>query len=201
MSSGLLAQARRYGDQLRFSENSRRNGAASFMDTRRKKTLAASALALIIGAIVGGVVGGILGSRDKSTSSDTKDMSISVSSTDIPASVFTTVESSIAQSSTTSSILASTSTSPCIEGTVADGESQNYLGLCKFTCAYGYCPPGPCKCTSHGLDGAPPPPETGIKGCPLPGESEGLYHRLLGLNKDLLVFSNPYIILQTIYLF
>ncbi|KAF4467717.1 alpha-13-glucanase mutanase [Fusarium albosuccineum] len=170
MSSRLLAQARRYGeDQLRFSENPRRNGATTFIDSRRKKALVSLTLALIIGAIVGGVVGGIMGSRDKSTSSESKDMSISASSTGIPTSVFTTVESSTAQSSTTSSIPASTSASPCIEGTVADGESQNYLGLCKFTCAYGYCPPGPCKCTSHGLDGAPPPPETGVKGCPLRG--------------------------------
>ncbi|KAF5013513.1 hypothetical protein FDECE_500 [Fusarium decemcellulare] len=168
MSSGLLAQARRYGqDQIRL-----RNGATSFIDSRRKKALVVLTLALIIGAIVGGVIGGILGSRDKSTSSESKDMNMTAS-TDILTSVFATVESATAQSITTSSIPTSTSTSPCIEGTVADGESQNYLGLCKFTCAYGYCPPGPCKCTSHGLDGAPPPPETGVKGCPLPGESEG----------------------------
>ncbi|KAH7193834.1 uncharacterized protein B0J16DRAFT_336087 [Fusarium flagelliforme] len=74
--------------------------------------------------------------------------------------------------SPTTSTATSTSSAPCSEGTVAAGETQNYLGLCKFSCAYGYCPPGPCTCTSHG-DGKPLPPETGVQGCPLPGSSEG----------------------------
>ncbi|EXU97735.1 alpha-1,3-glucanase (glycoside hydrolase family 71) domain protein [Metarhizium robertsii] len=60
----------------------------------------------------------------------------------------------------------------CTGGTNADGESGNYSGLCGFSCHYGYCPPGPCKCTSFGSQ-ISPPPETGYNGCPLPGEGEG----------------------------
>ncbi|OAA59411.1 alpha-1,3-glucanase [Cordyceps fumosorosea ARSEF 2679] len=60
----------------------------------------------------------------------------------------------------------------CVEGTVADGESGNYTGLCKFSCNYGYCPPGPCKCTRYGSQ-VNPPPETGTRGCPLQGEGDG----------------------------
>ncbi|KAK3309363.1 glycoside hydrolase family 71 protein [Chaetomium strumarium] len=61
---------------------------------------------------------------------------------------------------------------PCNAGTNADGESGNYIGLCNFACSYGYCPPGPCKCTSFGTPGTPPPPN-GRNGCPLPGEGDG----------------------------
>ncbi|UNI15584.1 Glucan endo-1,3-alpha-glucosidase [Purpureocillium takamizusanense] len=60
----------------------------------------------------------------------------------------------------------------CVEGTNADGESGNYSGLCSFSCRYGYCPPGPCKCTKYGA-AVPPPPETGTNGCPLAGEGDG----------------------------
>lgn len=60
----------------------------------------------------------------------------------------------------------------CVEGTVADGESGNYTGLCQFSCNYGYCPPGPCKCTRYGKQ-VSPPPETGTRGCPLQGEPDG----------------------------
>ncbi|CAM1508815.1 Fc.00g025540.m01.CDS01 [Cosmosporella sp. VM-42] len=59
----------------------------------------------------------------------------------------------------------------CVEGTNADGESGNYIGLCNFSCHYGYCPPGPCKCTKYGSAIAPPP-ETGTNGCPLAGEGD-----------------------------
>ena len=60
----------------------------------------------------------------------------------------------------------------CIAGTVAQGETGNYLGLCNFCCNYGYCPPGPCVCTSHGSP-VSPPPETGTPGCPVAGEGQG----------------------------
>ncbi|KAJ1323709.1 glucan endo-1,3-alpha-glucosidase [Microdochium nivale] len=71
-----------------------------------------------------------------------------------------------------------TTTNPatCNAGTVADGESGNFTGLCSFTCSYGYCPPGPCKCTSFGTPGTPPP-STGRAGCPavgLPDSYKGL---------------------------
>ncbi|AEO61225.1 glycoside hydrolase family 71 protein [Thermothelomyces thermophilus ATCC 42464] len=79
-------------------------------------------------------------------------------------------------SKTTSEPTQPTSTSepdlPCNGGTNADGETGNYAGLCSFACSYGYCPPGPCKCTSRGTPGTPPPP-SGRDGCPLPGEGDG----------------------------
>ncbi|KAF3906794.1 hypothetical protein AA313_de0208003 [Arthrobotrys entomopaga] len=52
----------------------------------------------------------------------------------------------------------------CVAGTGAN----NYIGLCQFCCGYGYCPPGPCTCTSYGAQ-IPPPPETGVAGYPAAG--------------------------------
>lgn len=56
----------------------------------------------------------------------------------------------------------------CIEGAVADGQSGNYLGLCKFTCAYNYCPSAQCKCTRYGT-ALSPPASNGREGCPASG--------------------------------
>lgn len=56
----------------------------------------------------------------------------------------------------------------CIEGAVADGQSGNYLGLCKFTCAYNYCPPAQCRCTKYGT-AVSPPASNGREGCPASG--------------------------------
>ncbi|KAF4449010.1 murein transglycosylase [Fusarium austroafricanum] len=56
----------------------------------------------------------------------------------------------------------------CIEGTVADGQSDNYKGLCSYTCSFNYCPPGPCKCTKYG-SAQSPPASNGRKGCPASG--------------------------------
>jgi hypothetical protein len=69
-------------------------------------------------------------------------------------------------------LTSSSATESCNGGTNADGESGNYIGLCNFACSYGYCPPGPCKCTSFGTPGTPPP-TNGRNGCPLPGEGAG----------------------------
>ncbi|KAH6628444.1 hypothetical protein F5144DRAFT_549745 [Chaetomium tenue] len=44
----------------------------------------------------------------------------------------------------------------CNGGTNADGESDAYADLCSFACSFGYCPPGPCQCTSYGVPGKPP---------------------------------------------
>ncbi|CAI6089667.1 unnamed protein product [Clonostachys chloroleuca] len=77
--------------------------------------------------------------------------------------------------SQTSSLPAPTSTGsnqPCNGGTNADGESGNYSGLCSFACSYGYCPPGPCKCTSNGTPGNPPSGD-GRNGCPADGLGDG----------------------------
>lgn len=69
-----------------------------------------------------------------------------------------------------------TSSSPpsgsvCVQGTNADGESGNFSGLCSFACNYGYCPPGPCKCTKYGAQ-VQAPPTNGRNGCPLDGEPD-----------------------------
>lgn len=55
--------------------------------------------------------------------------------------------------------------SVCIAGT----GPGNYVGLCNFCCMYGYCPPGPCTCTSYG-NAIPPPAIVNVNGYPLPGE-------------------------------
>ncbi|KAI8716218.1 hypothetical protein NCS52_00914900 [Fusarium sp. LHS14.1] len=56
----------------------------------------------------------------------------------------------------------------CIKGTVADGVSQNYLGLCEYTCHYNYCPTAQCKCTEYG-SAVSPPATNGREGCPASG--------------------------------
>ncbi len=43
-----------------------------------------------------------------------------------------------------------------------------YSGLCSFSCRYGYCPPGPCVCTSRGAR-ITAPPGNGKDGRPRPG--------------------------------
>ncbi|EAQ89739.1 hypothetical protein CHGG_06358 [Chaetomium globosum CBS 148.51] len=58
------------------------------------------------------------------------------------------------------------STGSCNGGTHADGESDAYADLCSFACSFGYCPPGPCQCTSYGVPGKPPA-SNGMDGCPL----------------------------------
>jgi hypothetical protein len=70
---------------------------------------------------------------------------------------------------------AETSTTPssgsdgsnCTAGT----GSGNYLGLCAFSCQYGYCPESVCTCTSTGTP-AEAPASTGVKGVPLLEEGE-----------------------------
>ncbi|GAB1313122.1 hypothetical protein MFIFM68171_03332 [Madurella fahalii] len=91
----------------------------------------------------------------------------------IPTGITTTTTSKPTTSPTTTSQPAQpTSTSgsdqSCNGGTNADGETGNYMGLCNFSCSFGYCPPGPCKCTSYGIPDQPPP-TNGRDGCPLPG--------------------------------
>ncbi|KAJ3549753.1 hypothetical protein NM208_g328 [Fusarium decemcellulare] len=59
----------------------------------------------------------------------------------------------------------------CIQGTVADGQSGNYLGLCEYTCMYNYCPPAQCKCIAYG-SAKSPPATNGREGCPADGLDE-----------------------------
>jgi hypothetical protein len=56
----------------------------------------------------------------------------------------------------------------CSAGTTAPGASGNHDGLCQFACSFGYCPPGPCICTSYGTP-TPAPADTGATGCPVSG--------------------------------
>ncbi|KAK0709214.1 alpha-1,3-glucanase [Lasiosphaeria miniovina] len=62
--------------------------------------------------------------------------------------------------------------SGCNGGTVAAGLSGNFIGLCQFSCALGYCPAGVCVCTSNGS-----PSWNAVVsqpgGCPKPGMSDG----------------------------
>ncbi|QYS95495.1 Carbohydrate-binding module family 24 protein [Trichoderma simmonsii] len=59
----------------------------------------------------------------------------------------------------------------CNGGTNAAGQSGNFAGLCSFSCSFGYCPVGPCTCTSFGPAGTPPSGD-GRNGCPTAGEPD-----------------------------
>ncbi|TVY62742.1 Mutanase [Lachnellula suecica] len=81
----------------------------------------------------------------------------------------TTPVSSSPTSSTPTKTSASSSSSPTSGTCIAGTGTGNYAGLCSFSCDYGYCPPGPCTCTSYG-NPVPTPPVTGQAGCPVAGE-------------------------------
>lgn len=50
--------------------------------------------------------------------------------------------------------------------------ANSYISFVKLSKQYsGYCPPGPCTCTSYGQANVPPP-ETGTQGYPLDGEDD-----------------------------
>lgn len=57
----------------------------------------------------------------------------------------------------------------CVEGTVAEGVSDNYLGLCVFSCQYGYCPEGICTCSRNGTVVDVPTANYTTDGCPADG--------------------------------
>ncbi|KAK1964689.1 cutinase [Colletotrichum sublineola] len=58
--------------------------------------------------------------------------------------------------------------STCVAGRVRAGQSENYTGLCSFSCSYGYCPEAQCECTAFGQPGQSPGGD-GRDGCPAPG--------------------------------
>lgn len=58
----------------------------------------------------------------------------------------------------------------CNGGTYAPGAEANLEGLCRFACTRGYCPEGPCVCTSNG--NATAAVQSGVPGCPLSGEGD-----------------------------
>ncbi|KAH8899842.1 hypothetical protein GQ53DRAFT_790436 [Thozetella sp. PMI_491] len=66
-----------------------------------------------------------------------------------------------------------TGSGTCSAGTAGSGMSGNFLGLCQFTCARGYCPAGVCQCTANGTPQAAEASDASIKGCPAPGLSDG----------------------------
>jgi len=112
-------------------------------------------------------------STSKTTTSQVVTSSSS-SSTTTSTTRATSTTSKATSTSTTSTSPPPATSSPgsgqqCTGGTNADGQSGNYIGLCNFACSYGYCPPGPCKCTSYGAPKTPPG-SSGYDGCPLPNE-------------------------------
>ncbi|KAF6828349.1 acetylxylan esterase precursor [Colletotrichum musicola] len=73
------------------------------------------------------------------------------------------------QPTATSTVPAPTSTgSFCTSGKVVAGLSDNYSGLCGFSCSNGYCPPGVCECSSYGEQTTSPGGD-GRDGCPADG--------------------------------
>ncbi|KAM3149340.1 hypothetical protein ABEW05_010378 [Botrytis cinerea] len=107
-------------------------------------------LIAIIGLAVGLGVG--LGGSKSSTSSTPSNSSSS------SESINATGTSSAAPSA--SSAIGQT----CVKGT----GPGNYLGLCDFSCNFGYCP-SPCSCIQFSSTAVPPPPISNTPGFPLPG--------------------------------
>ncbi|KAK2607086.1 hypothetical protein N8I77_005791 [Diaporthe amygdali] len=113
------------------------------------------------------------------TSTSTSTTTPTTTTTTTPTTTSTTTSKPTSTtSSTTSTTPTSTSTSsttsatPSPTGVCNAGTGPgNYVGLCSFCCNFGYCPPGPCTCTSYGAQVAPPP-ETGTVGKPLPSEDD-----------------------------
>ncbi|KAF7956672.1 hypothetical protein EAE96_004005 [Botrytis aclada] len=114
-------------------------------------------------------------STTSSSSSTTKSTSMTTSTTSIIPTTTTTSSSTSRSSTSSSTTTTSTSTSPSTPSPSTVCTSGwgpgNYIGLCQFTCNFGYCPPGPCTCLSYGAQ-IPEPPITNQAGYPLPGEDD-----------------------------
>ncbi|TDZ15280.1 Acetylxylan esterase 2 [Colletotrichum orbiculare MAFF 240422] len=79
------------------------------------------------------------------------------------------VSGSTPTATATSSVPAPTSTgSFCTSGNVKAGLSDNYSGLCQFSCSNGYCPEGVCDCSAYGEQTTSPGGD-GRDGCPADG--------------------------------
>ncbi|KAI9641740.1 hypothetical protein NHQ30_009596 [Ciborinia camelliae] len=122
----------------------------------RKRTFWLLMLLLLI-AIIALAVGlgiGLSGSKS-STSSESSNSSSSTS---------------VSTTSTGTSSAAPSASSPigqtCVNGT----GPGNYLGLCNFSCNFGYCP-SPCTCFQYSATAIPAPPISNTPGFPLPGEN------------------------------
>jgi hypothetical protein len=82
----------------------------------------------------------------------------------------TTTPTTTPPTTTTTTTSSQTTTSSTPTGTCVAGTGPgNYVGLCSFSCNYGYCP-APCTCTQYSATGIAPPPVTNTPGYPLPGE-------------------------------
>ncbi|KAL4786861.1 glycosyl hydrolase family 71-domain-containing protein [Aspergillus varians] len=100
-----------------------------------------------------------------STTRTTTGTTTTIPTTTTTRATATTTTRSTATARPTTTTTGGSGGNVCIEGT----GNGNYLGLCDFSCHYGYCPPGPCTCTRYGAP-VPTPPSTGVQGVPLPGE-------------------------------
>ncbi|KAB8304038.1 hypothetical protein EYC80_005384 [Monilinia laxa] len=74
---------------------------------------------------------------------------------------------------TTSSTTSAAPSGVCVAGT----GPGNYVGLCSFSCNFGYCP-APCTCSSYAENGNSAPPVTNTPGYPLAGENPATYSGL-----------------------
>ncbi|KAM3083556.1 hypothetical protein ACMFMG_004203 [Clarireedia jacksonii] len=79
--------------------------------------------------------------------------------------ITTTTSTSSTTSTTSSTTTSATPSGTCVAGT----GPGNYIGLCQFSCNYGFCP-SPCTCTSYSATGIAAPPISDTPGVPLPGE-------------------------------
>ncbi|ESZ91880.1 putative alpha-1,3-glucanase/mutanase [Sclerotinia borealis F-4128] len=86
-----------------------------------------------------------------------------------PTTTKPTTTTTTSTTSTTSSVPSGT----CVAGT----GPGNYVGLCSFTCDFGYCP-APCTCSSYAATGNAAPPVTNTPGYPLAGEDSTTYSGL-----------------------
>ncbi|KAK6500921.1 hypothetical protein TWF506_003680 [Arthrobotrys conoides] len=93
-----------------------------------------------------------------------------------PSGTCTTTTTTTTRSTTTTTRSTTTTTAsptPTPASVCNHGEGDgNFTGLCDFSCYFGYCPSGVCRCTSWGAPNTPPP-ETGQNGVPLPGLGDG----------------------------
>ena len=82
----------------------------------------------------------------------------------------TSSSASRTSTSASTSITSSSSSVPSPSGSVCNrgtGEG-NHLGLCDYSCCFGYCPSPVCTCLSYGAQ-VPPPAATWPPGYPAPG--------------------------------
>ncbi|PQE23747.1 alpha-13-glucanase mutanase protein [Rutstroemia sp. NJR-2017a BBW] len=97
-------------------------------------------------------------------------MYASSSSTTTSTTSTSTTKSTTSTSKSTTTTSTTSSAAPSGTICVAGTGPGNYVGLCNFCCNFGYCPPGPCTCTSYSTVAVPAPPANSPAGSPLPGE-------------------------------